>query len=116
MPLVKITSSVGPTADARGSLLADLSKLLAKELGKPEAYVMTAFEAVAAMTFAGTSEPAAYVEVKNIGRFSPELTKRLSGEICARLSKALGVQPGRIYIEFTDAQGHLWGYDGDTFG
>ncbi len=116
MPLVKITSSVSPKDEARGSLLADLSKLLAKELRKPESYVMTAFEPVAAMTFAGSSEPSAYVEVKNVGRFSPELAKKLSGEICTRLSKALGVPGGRIYIEFADAQGHLWGYDGDTFG
>ena len=116
MPLVKVTSSVVPNDAARSALLADLSRLAASKLGKPEAYVMTAFELVSAMTFGGTTEPSAYVELKNVGRFTPELTASLSAEICERLSKALGVPKARIYIEFTGAEGYLWGHDGETFG
>src|SRR5262245_3273921 len=99
LPLLKITSSAPVGETARAPLLAELSKLVAGRLGKPEAYVMTAFEPVATMTFAGTAEPAAYVELKSIGRFTPELTAALSAEICERLSKALGVPKARIYIE-----------------
>ncbi|HTQ06140.1 MAG TPA: phenylpyruvate tautomerase MIF-related protein [Polyangiaceae bacterium] len=115
MPLLKITTSVDPSPE-HGRLLANLSRLLAERLGKPESYVMTAIEHPALMTFGGTTEPTCYVEVKNVGRFTPELTQRLSGELCERLSAALGVQQKRIYIEFADAQGYLWGHDGDTFG
>ncbi|MGL5807270.1 MAG: phenylpyruvate tautomerase MIF-related protein, partial [Xenococcaceae cyanobacterium] len=54
MPLIKIQSSI-QTADKNEveNLLKNLSSLLAKHLGKPESYVMTAFESDAIMTFAG---------------------------------------------------------------
>jgi phenylpyruvate tautomerase len=115
MPLVRIVTSseVPQQADA---LLQELSRTLARELGKPEAYVMTCLEPRARMTFAGTAAPSCYVEVKNIGTFTSAATGRLSALICERLSSALGVPADRIYIEFADAKGHLWGHDGSVFG
>jgi phenylpyruvate tautomerase PptA (4-oxalocrotonate tautomerase family) len=115
MPLLKITTSV-PPAPEHGKLLANLSQLCANRLGKPESYVMTAIDHPALMTFGGTTDPVCYVELKNVGRFTGELTERLSRELCERLSTALGVAKNRIYIEFSDAEGYLWGYDGETFG
>lgn len=115
MPLLKITTSVESSPE-HGRLLANLSRLVAEGLGKPEAYVMTAIEHPQLMTFGGTTAPACYVELKNVGRFTPELTRRLSRELCERLSTALGVPTNRVYIEFADAEGYLWGYDGATFG
>ena len=115
MPLLKITTSV-PPAREHGKLLAHLSQLCATLLGKPESYVMTAIEHPSLMTFAGTTDPACYVELKNVGHFTGELTQRLSAELCERLSEALSVAKNRIYIEFADAEGYLWGYDGETFG
>jgi len=116
MPLVKITTNQStPPGDPR-ALLGDLSKLLSEALKKPEHYVMTALDAPAHMTFSGEDGPAAYIEVKNIGKLTPELTKRLSSEIMQRTSAALGVPANRTYIEFADAVGYLWGHDGETFG
>jgi len=115
MPLLKITTSAPPSPE-HGHLLADLSRLVAERLGKPESYMLTAIEHPDIMTFGGTTAPTCYVELKNVGRFTPELTQRLSSELCERLSAALGVAQDRIYIEFGDAQGYLWGHDGDTFG
>jgi len=100
------------TADA---LLRDLSTLLARELGKPEAYVMTCLEPRARMTFGGTAEPTCFIEVKNIGSFTPAATERLSAAISERVAAALGVDRARIYIEFADARPHLWGWNGGTF-
>jgi phenylpyruvate tautomerase len=114
MPLLKITTSTSP-APENLHLLSNLSRLVAERLEKPESYVMTAIEHPTAMTMGGTTEPTCYVEVKNVGRFRPELTQRLSEELCERLSAALGVPKNRIYIEFSDAEGYLWGHDGNTF-
>lgn len=114
MPLLKITTSVSP-APEHSKLLANLSHLCAARLGKLESYVMTAIEHPSLMTFGGTTEPSCYVELKNVGRFSAELTQQLSAELCERLSSGLGVAKDRIYIEFADAEGYLWGYDGETF-
>ena len=115
MPLLKITTSIGPSPE-HARLLSSLSRLVAERLGKPEAYVMTAIDHPERMTFGGTAEPACYVELKNVGGFRPELTAQLSAELCERLSSALGVTKRRIYIEFGDAEGYLWGHDGATFG
>lgn len=115
MPLLKIQTSAKPSVERQRALLAGLSKLLAKELGKPEAYVMTAIETDALMTFAGSDAPAAYVELKSIGRFTAEQTKALSALLCKELAKGLDVPENRTYIEFADGTGYLWGYDGDTF-
>lgn len=115
MPLLKITTSV-PASPAHEKLLANLSHLVANRLGKPESYMMMSIEHPTLMTFGGTKDPTCYVEVKNVGRFRPELTQTLSEELCERLSQGLGVPKDRIYIEFGDAEGYLWGHDGNTFG
>jgi hypothetical protein len=85
-------------------------------LGKPESYVMLALETEQCLSFGGTTEPCLYAELKNVGRFTPPQTAKLSAELCDALEKALEVPKARIYIEFTPAEGHLWGHDGETFG
>ena len=116
MPFLRILTSAKPNEKQRAPLLAELSRFVSEQLRKPESYVMTTLVSDATMTFAGTQEPACFVELKNIGTFTPEQTAALSAELCSRLEKSLGVPPARTYIEFTNAQGHLWGHDGETFG
>jgi phenylpyruvate tautomerase len=115
MPLLKITTNVG-TEPHPSALLPDLSRRVAALLGKPESYVMVALETERTMSFAGTTKPTLYAELKNVGRFTPDATARLSAELCSVLSAALEVPKERIYIEFTPAEGHLWGHAGETFG
>lgn len=117
MPLVRIITSAAVSPDKKtDELLSRLSKLAATAFGKPERWVMTCLEPTAKMTFAGTTEPACYVEVKNLGVMTPELTERLSQEVCEVLTQALAVHSSRIYIEFTGlTDKHLWGWDGSTF-
>lgn len=115
MPLLQIQSSNASRASVTPSLLESLSAEIARELGKPESYVMVSISPITQMLFGGTSEPACFAALKNIGSFTPELTERLSALLCRRLSDALGVPQNRIYIEFVEARGHLWGHDGGTF-
>jgi phenylpyruvate tautomerase PptA (4-oxalocrotonate tautomerase family) len=117
MPLIQVFSSApAPAADAQKALLADLSKLLSLRFGKPERWVMTCLEAGLAMTFGGAPTPAAFVAVKNVGKMTADDTETLSKEICERVAAGLGVARDRIYIEFADAVGYLWGWNGGTFG
>jgi phenylpyruvate tautomerase PptA (4-oxalocrotonate tautomerase family) len=117
MPLVQVfTSAPAPAADAEKALLTDLSKLLAARFGKPERWVMTCLAPGLSMTFGGTPAPAAFVAVKNVGTMTTGDTETLSAELCERLAAGLGVARDRIYIEFADAAGYLWGWDGGTFG
>lgn len=114
MPLVRIISSAETPAGSE-ALLRKLSGLLARELGKPESYVMTCLEPRAQMTFAGTSAPTCLLEVKNVGTLSPDVTKRLSAALTDAVAPALGVAKERVYIEFAEVRGHHWGFAGDTF-
>jgi phenylpyruvate tautomerase len=116
MPLIRIVTSVpAGAASATNALLRDLSALLARELRKPESYVMTCLEPQAHMTFGGTDAPTCYAEVKNVGTLAPETTARLSAAVTERLASALGVPADRIYIEFGDARPHMWSHGGSTF-
>lgn len=117
MPLIKVQTSLSSPeqADVDG-LLKRLSAGLAKHTGKPESYVMTAFEPNVRMTFGGTFDPVCYIEVKSVGSMSSAQTSAMSQEFCQQVNQALGVPVNRVYIEFADAKGYMWGWNGSTFG
>jgi phenylpyruvate tautomerase PptA (4-oxalocrotonate tautomerase family) len=117
MPLIKVQTSVSaPEKTQVETMLKSLSAKLAKHLGKPEAYVMTALEAEVPMTFAGSTDPVCYIEIKSIGTMKPDQTEAMSQDFCQQINQTLGVAKNRIYIEFTDAKGAMWGWNGTTFG
>jgi phenylpyruvate tautomerase PptA (4-oxalocrotonate tautomerase family) len=97
-------------------LLKSLSALVARLLGKPESYVMISLPARAEMSFAGSGAPACYAELKNVGILTPDQVENLSKVLCQELCAGLGVPSERIYIEFTNADGAMWGWNCGTFG
>jgi phenylpyruvate tautomerase len=115
MPLIKVQSTASPDAKTVGILLKNLSAKLAQHLGKPESYVMTAFAGDVPMTFAGSPDRVCFLEIKSIGTMKPEQTKAMSQDFCHAISQALEIPSDRIYIEFADAERHLWGWKGTTF-
>lgn len=117
MPLIKVQTSVANVdkSDAE-ALLKSLSSALAKHLGKPESYVMTALESEIPMTFAGTLDPVCYIEIKSVGTMKPEQTKAMSQDFCQQINQVLGIDKNRVYIEFADAKGYMWGWNSSTFG
>ncbi|MEM7726263.1 MAG: phenylpyruvate tautomerase MIF-related protein [Cyanobacteria bacterium P01_A01_bin.45] len=117
MPLIKVqTSASSPETTAVESMLKGLSAKLAQHTGKPESYVMTAFEAEVPMTFGGKTDPACYIEIKSVGTMKSEQTKAMSQDFCQDIKETLGIPQNRIYIEFADAKGYMWGWNGNTFG
>lgn len=117
MPLIKVQTSVAVPEKAKvETLLKTLSSALAKHLRKPESYVMTAFEPNITMTFAGTTDPVCYIEIKSIGNMTSDQTKSMSQDFCQQINQTLGVPANRIYIEFADAKGAMWGWNNSTFG
>ncbi len=79
MPLIKVQTSISaPEKSEVEPLLKSLSANLAKHTGKPESYVMTAFEPSVPMILAGTSDPVCYIEIKSVGNMKPEQTQAMS--------------------------------------
>lgn len=114
MPLLRIQSNLTLPQDQQRSLIASASRLVANQLGKPERYVMVSLEHNPAMLFAGEDAPLAYLELKSIG-LPATSTGDLSRSLCELMNDALGIDPDRVYIEFSDAPRHMWGWNGGTF-
>ena len=112
MPYLKIQTNV--KIENKNQLLSDATAFLGELLGKPVPYVMVVIEHKMEMQFAGTSEPLAFLELKSIGLPENE-TGILSARICDFMQETLNIQKGRIYIEFSNAQRHMFGWDGKTF-
>ena len=114
MPYLNIQTNQKIDKAAGTSLLSSASKLVASELGKPESYVMVALETDIPMLFAGSDAPLAYLELKSIGL--PEgKTATLSAALAKLMVETLGVSQERVYIEFANAKGAMWGWNGATF-
>jgi hypothetical protein len=116
MPLVSIHSNVDLPANKQGALLLAASKSIAELTGKPEAYVMTLFTHAQGMTMAGKQSPCCLVDVRGIGRFTPDQTRAISHALCALVERESGVPSNRVYLNFVDFSGAMWGHDGSTFG
>ena len=112
MPLITVKASNNPSAN-HNEILKTLSKKLSTLTRKPESYVMTILETNVPMTFAGTSDPCAFVEVKSIGSLFPQ---EMSSAFCEILEESLQIPSNRIYISFSDIPPSDWGFNGRTFG
>lgn len=113
MPLLSILTNRPMPADPEPTLKA-ISAAVAAMLGKPERYVMVNLDAGRQMLFAGDQAPLAYLELKSIGL--PEAnTTFLSDSLCALMQRHFGIPPERVYVEFSAAARHLWGWNGGTF-
>lgn len=112
MPYLSVQTNV--KVDDAAGLMKRLSQQAAGMLGKPESYVMVHLEAGAALCFAGSSEPAAYVQLKSLG-LPDEQIAGFSTRLCSSLQGELGIDPARIYIEFSAPLRHMWGWNGGTF-
>jgi phenylpyruvate tautomerase PptA (4-oxalocrotonate tautomerase family) len=95
-------------------LISKASRLVSEILGKPERYVMVALEETTQMIFGGNTSPAIFCELKSIG-LPGDKTREISKKLCDFLSQETGVPVDRIYIEFANAERHMWGWNGTTF-
>ena len=113
MPYLKIQTNLPHLKQTGRGLLKEASALIARELEKPEAYVMVALEDNSPMTFAGSDDPAAFLELRAIG-----LPMKKNRQLCKVLgelvSQHLGVPSERIFVNFADIPPSDWGWKGDT--
>lgn len=112
MPVLHIQTNA--TIADQESLLKELSATVARELGKPESYVMVSITHNPAMSFAGTLEPLVYAELKSLGLASSQ-TAGISQSLCSLIEQRLGVDASRIYIEFSAPERAMFGWNGGTF-
>ena len=112
MPYIRIETNQSVT-DSK-TTLKKLSAAAAAAIGKPESYVQTSLDPGREMTFGGSDEPTAFIQCKSIG-LPQSKTTEISASLCAFCASELSIPEERVYIEFADAAGRMWGWNGGTF-
>ena len=115
MPYLKLNTNAVIADEKQSPLMAEISRLLATETGKPERYVMVELTGGKSMLFGGSKQPLAYVECKSIGLSQPQ-ARSLSSSLSRLLTQELAIPQDRIYIEFSNCPAEFWGWNGSTFG
>jgi phenylpyruvate tautomerase PptA (4-oxalocrotonate tautomerase family) len=112
MPVLNLHTNVA--IENKDNLLKQTSNVVAQALGKPESYVMVRIHDNEAMSFAGTTDPLAYVELKSLGLTTGQ-TGKLSNTLCTFIEAKLGISAARIYIEFAAPERAMFGWNKGTF-
>ncbi len=114
MPYFCIDTNQTQDDESTRALMKKASAFIAELLGKPESYVMVSIKPGTPMTFAGTDDPVAFVRLKSIG-LPGDRCAELSEKICGFIHQALGIPIDRIFIDFKDLDGSMFGWNGKTF-
>lgn len=114
MPYFKIETNREVDEVGREAFIPEAARFAARLLTKPEESVMVSLVSFAAMRFQANENPTAYVEFKSIG-LEREQCPEYAKAICEYLESSLGIAPQRIYIEFTDIDPKMFGWDKSTF-
>lgn len=114
MPYVKLQTNQSLSREGKLDLLRDLTSLISKELNKPEKYVMTIIQDAQIMLFGNTDESAAYMEFRSIS-LPEDQTQALSKTLSQFLKDQLKIPSERVFIQFVNAERHMWGYNATTF-
>ena len=117
MPLLNIQTNL-PELSGPDLLLIQKegSQILSKEIGKSVDFVMVLCEAGRNIYFSGNAtEPAAFIEIKNVGVLSSTISSSITQKLSALLERVLSIPPSRCYLEFQESERHLWGWNGKTF-
>ncbi len=113
MPYFSIRTS--KTVNEPEKLARKASAFIADLVGKPESYVMAAVLPDTAMTFGGSAQPSAFIELKSLG-LAEEKCSPYAEKICAFVQAELEIEPNRIFIDFPDIQRTRFAWNGKTFG
>lgn len=114
MPFLSIRTNKSLDQSTQAALLQKSSQLVSELLNKPETYVMVTITESTPMLFSGTDENCAYLELKSISLAENEC-QDFSNALCSLISDEIAIETSRIYIEFSNAQRHLWGWNSKTF-
>ena len=114
MPYLMVQTNKEVEKQTGQNFMTRASALISEQLGKPEIYVMVSLQPPCPMLFSGSSEPAAYLELKSIG-LPDASTGNLSKALCSLTHDMLKIDTNRIYIEFSKSERHMWGWNNTTF-
>lgn len=113
MPFINTKTTVAVSNSKKEILTAEFCTIARECLGKGENWIMTGCEDHASLSFQGSTEDIAYVEVKTFGTPSSAGTGQMSARICALLERELSIPASRIYVAYFPTND--WGWNGNNF-
>ncbi|MBC2713933.1 MAG: hypothetical protein HF978_01340 [Desulfobacteraceae bacterium] len=114
MPYFKIETNQKLDDAGAEKLSKDASIFLSGLLGKPERVIMVSVYHSVTMTFNENTLPVAYVEVKSIG-LVPDKCSEYTKAVCEFIETSLDVAAERVYIDFANINGKMFGWNKQTF-
>ena len=113
MPLIQLKTTAELTPALRDELTSDFGKMMA-EAGKPESFLMIAFEDDVDLRFSGKKmKNGALVEIKQVGDLGGDVYLCLTTAVTRILKERLGIDPQSIYITYQPVDD--WGWNGTNF-
>ena len=114
MPYFKIETNKSMDSSYAEDFAREATSFACRLLGKPEKYMMVSVRHSATLMFSGFMDPAAYVELKSIG-LQKDKCEGYSKAICEFIESSLKVSPDRIYIDFKNIDGSMFGWNKGIF-
>ena len=114
MPYLKIETNQQVDGGAIKETLQRISGFVADLLQKPDKWVMVSIDHGSPMMFGGSTEPMAYVEIKSIG-LPYDKCPDFSKDLCDFIESEFDIPADRIYIDFHDIDGKMFGWNRGTF-
>lgn len=113
MPMIDSKITVPVSEEKKDILKAEFGKAVSV-LGKSESYLMVGFEDNYSLYFGGKKlEKGAVVSVQLLGEVDAQASSRMSAEICAILSRELGIPGDKVYITYSGFKN--WGWNSGNF-
>lgn len=110
MPFINVKTTATVDTEKKATLNTELYRITKESLGKDENWVMTGYEDNASLTFQGSAEDIAYVEVKTWGEPNAAGADKMTAGVCQLLEKELGIPASRTYVSYWDTD--KWGWNG----
>ncbi|MBN1847497.1 MAG: hypothetical protein JW932_02845 [Deltaproteobacteria bacterium] len=114
MPYFSIETNSVIKKESKQALLKKATVFIAVMLGKPESFVMVSIQSESDLVFGGSHQTAAFVQLKSIG-LPKDRCAEFSDKICGFIHQEMKIPKERIYIDFTDINGTMFGWNGKTF-
>lgn len=113
MPFINTKTTAPLNKDKKALLTKELSQIAKQCLGKGENWVMVGYEEQVDLSFQGSEENIAYIEVKLYGTPQASACDQMTAQVCDLLEKELGIPSNRIYVSYYPT--NQWGWNGGNF-
>ncbi|MGF1678317.1 MAG: phenylpyruvate tautomerase MIF-related protein [Candidatus Methylacidiphilales bacterium] len=114
MPLILFKTNKFLSDGGSDAAALEISKIVADLLKKDEKYVQVIAQGDCAMSFAGTTDPTALVELYSIG-LDQRAASVCSEKISAFIQRRFDIPVERIFLIMSDHPKSMWGWNGRTF-